>query len=190
MKKITLLALALASFGLNAAVTQSSTPALAPTIGCVTPGGNAEGTGSDATDTVTFTETGTISDINVEANLVDDWRQEMQIDITYNGNTVILASQPGPGTNTNDMHAIYDDEAATTCAVECAIAANCTSGAPATCSPIDALSVFDGGNAITGDWTIRYCDASDFNSQNLATWSVTAAGDDQLPVELMTLEIE
>lgn len=188
MKKILLTALIASSFGLSAAVTKTGTGA--------TPLGNCGslGTGNEAVDSVTFTETGTISDVNVGVEILGDWREEMSVDLTYNSNTVVLvsgytsASRAGDGLFTN-----FDSDSATACndATQCDDPANCNFDSVGTCQPVESLTVFNAGNATTGTWDIRYCEASTgYATHELQSWSVTVDGDDQLPVELMFLEVD
>jgi subtilisin-like proprotein convertase family protein len=190
MKKITLLALALASCGLNASV--DSAPGTAISFD-TNPCTGADGTGG-ITDTIAIAETGNLTDVNVNLDITHTWRGDLQMHLSYTGGggDVILAAGHGAGSADN-YFAIFDSEAGTVCNDVTTCDGDETScfdsGNRATCSPDGALTAFN-GLASPGTWTITVCDAAAGDDGTLDLWGVTLTGDGNVPVELMNLEIE
>jgi len=176
MKKILLTALIASSFGANAAVTKVGAiadPAI-PDAAC----SGANGAGGLSNDAV-FTETGTITDMDVTVALTHTWRADLQMDITYDGSTVILAADQGG--SADDYVATFDDQAGVAC--DGTIAGPCT--------PQESLSAFN-GSTTPGSITLNVCDDAGSDTGTLDAWSVTLQGQlgDELPVELMNLSID
>ena len=191
MKKLLLTALIAISFASNAAVTKTSPVLNAVPPDCVTNNATAAGTGGDLTDVLTFIETGTVSDVNVFVSSVGDWRNEIQVDLNYNGADVILLNALTTNAPPDSTFLVnFDSDAVDACNTVCNDFANCTTGNESICSPVDSLSVFNGAVATAGDWTIRYCDSAFAGGDQFTSWAITVDGDDQLPVELMNLEID
>ena len=188
MKRIILITLVLACFGLNAAVTQNGAPGGAVLDGTTTCTG-ATGAGGP-TDSVTFTEMGTISDVNVDVSITHAWRGDLIMDIAYNGTTVVLASVHGDAAGNPNYIATFDSEAATACsdATMCGDGGACNG---VTCSPDNPLTAFNTMTSPMGSWTFSVCDNfAASSSGTFDAWSVTLDGDNQLPVELLNLNIE
>jgi len=197
MKKTLILAVAafvcLIGIQAEAAVSHSNAPALAvsnTTNACT----GADGTGG-VTDTIAYTEAGTISDVNVAVEITHTWRGDLQFHVSYDsgaaGNIVLAAGHAG---SIDNYFATFDDEGALLCsdAAVCGDngAALCTDVATAQiCQPDVALSAFD---ALTspGTWTMMMCDSAAGDDGVWDTWTMTVDGDGDLPVELMTFIVE
>ncbi|MFK8010938.1 MAG: hypothetical protein AB8B80_02790 [Marinicellaceae bacterium] len=190
MKKILLTALIASCFGANAAVTNSSSPGTAALNGftCLNGGGNADG---GTTDTLAFTEVGTITDANIDVAITHEWRGDLQLDVTYDSTTVVLYNTGGG--NQDDLVVNFDSDASSDCATDCAAGGVCETGTSTTCSPSESLTAFNAKASNLGNWTLRVCDNDlAYSDGTFDTWAVTLQGQpgDGLPVELMSLEIE
>lgn len=172
----------------QAAVTRTASPAAAiPDDSCTVLNGNGDG---GTTSTITFTETGTISDVNVGVEIAHTWRSDVQLGLGYSvgGGPIQLIDDVGAGND--NIFATFDSDAGATCATACAAAGPCSNaGTAQTCSPAASLNGFDGQTS-PGTWTLSACDDSSAISGTVTTWSVTLDGSGQLPIELMGFSIE
>jgi hypothetical protein len=170
----------------SAQITNTSTPALAiPDNTCATP--------TYATDTIAFTETGTITDVNVRVAITHTWRSDLQffVDYSVGGGPVALVAPPGYGSLNDNFYATFDDAAALPCSdlTMCGGGGTaCVGPAPGvTCQPNALLSAFN-TLASPGTWTISVCDDAAGDLGTLDEWAVTLDGPG-LPVELMSFQV-
>lgn len=164
----------------SAQITNTSTPALAiPDNTCSAP--------TYATDNIAFTETGTITDVNVRVAMTHTWRGDLQffVDYSVGGGPVNLAI--GHDGSSNNYFATFDDQAATACAADCGVASPCDAAPGPTCQPDALLSAFN-TLASPGTWTISVCDDAGGDTGTLDEWAVTLDGPG-LPVELMSFQV-
>jgi len=174
----------------QAVVTNTSTPnaAVLPDNGCVD---DTNGTGlGGITDVIAFTETGTISDVDVAVQFTQTWRSDIQAALTYTGGggTVVLVNNFD--TSGDNLNAVLDSDAATLCsdAANCGTGTNCVTAPGPTCQPNQSLNAFD-TLASPGTWTISVCDRAAADFGNLVQWSVTLDGSGQLPVDLQGFSV-
>jgi subtilisin-like proprotein convertase family protein len=172
-------------------VTNTSTPnaALLPDNGCLDDTNTGTG-GGGITDAIAFTETGTISDVDVRVEFTHTWRSDIQAVVTYSGGggTVRLANNhDGSGDN---YFATFDSEAAALCsdAANCGTAGNCTAAPGPSCQPDQSLTAFNSLSA-PGTFTLAVCDRAAGDLGTLVAWEVALTGD-PLPVELMGFSVE
>jgi hypothetical protein len=168
----------------SAQITNTSTPALAiPDNQCVTP--------AYVTDDIVFTETGTITDVNVRVAFTHTWRGDLEffVDYSVGGGPVNLAV--GHDGSADNYYATFDDAAAVACsdATMCGASGTaCAGPAPGvTCQPDAALSAYN-TLASPGTWTISVCDSAGGDTGTLVEWAVTLDGPG-LPVELMSFQV-
>lgn len=150
--------------------------AVAPDNGCTsdTAGNGAGG----ITHVVNLTDTGTIQDLNLELNLTQTWRSDIQVGLSYSGGggTIqVINNYDGSGDN---LSLVLDDEGAALCsaAANCGTATNCVTPPGPVCQPDAALSAFD-GLATPGVLTITVCDRAAADAGNLVDANVTATLD-------------
>lgn len=186
-------ALALFALPVTAVVTQTSSPnaPLLPDNGCVDDGA---GTGlGGITDAIVFTETGTISDVNVSVEITHTWRADLQASVSYSegGGTVMLMNNHD--TSGDNYFATFDSDAALACsdATMCGLTTGspCETAPGPVCQPNASLDAFDGFSA-PGTFTLTMCDRAAADTGTLVAWSVTLDGDGDLPVELSGFSIE
>jgi subtilisin-like proprotein convertase family protein len=170
----------------SAQITNTSSPALAiPDNTCSIP--------SFVSDTIAFTENGTITDVNIRVAITHTWRSDLQfyVDYSVGGGPVVLV-QPGIGGSADNFYATFDDAAALPCSdpTNCGGAGTaCVGPAPGvTCSGVQALSAFNTQTS-PGTWTIYICDAAGADTGTLDQWAVTLDGPG-LPVELMSFQVD
>jgi len=171
----------------SAQITNTSTPGLAFTDStCI----GLDGTG-DITDTIAFTETGTITDVNVRVAITHTWRGDLQFHVEYDqgGGIVILAADHDGGDD--NYFATFDNEAGTACSdvSMCGTGSAVCGAAPGpTCVPDGNLASFY-TLASPGTWTFAGCDDAGGDSGTLDEWAVTLDGPG-LPVELMSFQVD
>lgn len=189
MKKILVIAFALAlSAGFaSAQITNTSTPGLPFTDNtCI----GLDGSGG-ITDTIAFTETGTITDVNVRVAMTHTWRSDLQFHVEYTlgGGIVILAADHD--SSDDNYYATFDNEAVTLCsdATMCGTGGGVCDTAPGpTCSPDGDLSSFYTLGS-PGTWTLAACDDAGGDTGTFDEWAVTLDGPG-LPVELMSFQVD
>mgnify|MGYP001553059925 CR=1 FL=1 len=173
----------------SAQITNSSAPGLAFTDSTCT---GADGSGG-LTDSIAFTETGTITDVNVQVDMTHTWRSDLQFHVEYSvgGGIVILAADHDSfGDN---YHALFDQEAGTAC-IDATLCGSSTAGGPCEtapgpiCAPDGDLSSFY-TLASPGTWTLAACDDAAGDSGTFDSWAVTLDGPG-LPVELMSFQVD
>jgi len=170
----------------SAQITNTSTPALAiPDNECIVP--------AYATDTIAFTEAGTITDVNVRVAMTHTWRGDLQffVDYSVGGGPVDLVAPTGHDGSADNYYATFDDQAA----VACSDSTLCGTGgvgcevAPGPiCQPDALLSAYN-TLASPGTWTISICDDAGGDIGTLDEWAVTLDGPG-LPVELMSFQVD
>jgi len=170
----------------SAQITNTSTPALAITDNeCSVPTFN--------TDTIAFTEAGTISDVNIRVAMTHTWRGDIEfyVDYSVGGGPVVLVAPTGHDGSADNYYATFDDAAGTACsdATMCGAAGTaCEGPAPGvTCMGDQLLSAFNGQTS-PGTWTIYVCDDAGGDVGTLDEWAVTLDGPG-LPVELMSFQV-
>jgi hypothetical protein len=185
MKKILVFACALVlSAGIaGAQITNTSTPALAiPDAECAVP--------TYATDTIAFTETGTITDVNIRVAFTHTWRGDLEffVDYSVGGGPVNLALDHD--SSADNYYATFDQEAALPCSdgTLCGAAGPCDTAPGPTCLPDGDLSAYY-TLASPGTWTISICDDAGGDTGTLDEWAVTLDGPG-LPVELMSFQVD
>lgn len=168
----------------SAQITNTSTPALAiPDNQCATP--------TYVTDDIVFTETGTITDVNVRVAMTHTWRGDLEffVDYSVGGGPVNLALDHDG--SSDNYFATFDDQAAVLCsdATMCGGSAGgpCDIAPGPTCQPDVALSAYN-TLASPGTWTISVCDDAAGDIGTLDEWAVTLDGPG-LPVELMSFQV-
>lgn len=179
-----------------ATVTNTSSPnlAIAPDNGCVDDTNAGVGLGG-VTDTIAFTETGNISDVNVHVEITHTWRGDLQMILLYSGGggTVRLANVHGNSGNSDNYFATFDSEAGVLCSDATMCGSIAVGGGPCqtapgpTCQPDQSLTAFN-ALACPGTFTLRICDRVAVDTGTLNTWSVSVTGDH--PVELQTFTID
>jgi len=189
MKKILVLtfALALSAGFASAQITNTSSPFLPTTDSTCIDGISGDG---DISDTIAFTETGTITDVNIRVEFIHTWRGDLQFHVEYSvgGGDVLLAANHG--SLDDNYYATFDNEAGTLCSdgTMCGFGSGiCDTPPGPVCAPDGDLSSFY-TLASPGTWTIFACDAAAGDSGELVSWAVTLDGPG-LPVELMSFEI-
>lgn len=198
-KTLVLFALALlVALSAQATVTRTdnAATAVAPDNGCLDDTATGTGLGG-ITRTIAFTETGTISDTNVNVNFTHTWRGDLQMVLSYTGGggTVRLANAHGNNANSDNYHATFDSQAALPCSDTTMCSTNVAGGGPCqtapgpTCRPDATLDAFN-SLASPGTWTLAVCDRAGQDTGTLDDWSVTLDGTGQLPVELMGFSVE
>jgi uncharacterized repeat protein (TIGR01451 family) len=152
--------------------------AVAPDNGCTsdTAGNGAGG----ITHTVNLTDAGTIQDLNLELNLTQTWRSDIQVGLSYSGGGGTIQVINNYDTSGDNLNLILDDEGVGLCssATHCGGAAstNCVTAPGPVCQPDVALSAFD-GLATPGVLTITVCDRAAQDTGNLVNANVTATLD-------------
>lgn len=170
----------------SAQITNTSTPGLAiPDSACAT--------GGYVTDPIAFTETGTITDVNVRVAMTHTWRGDLEffVDYSVGGGPVNLAI--GHDGSADNYYATFDQEAALPCSdgTLCAAGAGlgpCEAAPGPTCQPDGTLSSYY-TLASPGTWTISVCDNAGGDTGTLDEWAVTLDGPG-LPVELMSFQVD
>jgi trimeric autotransporter adhesin len=151
--------------------------AVAPDNGCTS---DTAGNGSGGiTHTVNLTDAGTIQDLNLELNLTQTWRSDIQVGLSYSGGGTIQVIN-NFDTSGDNLSLILDDEGVGLCSstTHCGAAAstNCVTPPGPVCQPDAALSAFD-GLATPGVLTITVCDRATGDFGNLVDANVTATLD-------------
>jgi subtilisin-like proprotein convertase family protein len=179
----------------SAQVTETSTPALAiPDSTC---SGNVDGQGG-ITDTITFSQDGTIDDVNVSVDITHTWRSDIQISLNYNSvRSVLILDADTSGDN---LFVTFDDDTAFQCgdstsACGSSSSTNCTDDANrVSCKAYDGAADvlldtnYGGMSSTLGAWTLEVCDDAGGDTGTLDAWSITLDGAG-LPVELMSFDI-
>lgn len=181
-----------------ALVTNSSSPgaAISPDNGCLDDTNNGTGLGG-ITDTIEFTESGTISDVDVAVEITHTWRSDIQMVLSYSGGggTVRLANAHGNSANSDNYFATFDSDSGLLCSDTSACNSNtvgggvCQTAPGATCAPDQSLDAFDALTA-PGTFTLAICDRASQDLGTLNSWSITLDGSGDLPVELSGFSIE
>jgi len=187
MKKILVLtfALVLSAGFASAQITNTSSPMLATTDATCIDGISGDG---DISDTIAFTETGTITDVNVRVEFIHTWRSDLQFHVEYSlggGDVLLAADHDGSSDN---YYATFDDEAGTACSADCGVSGPCDTAPGPICSPDGTLASFY-TLASPGTWTIFACDDAFGDAGELVSWAVTLDGPG-LPVELMSFQVD
>ena len=183
-----------AGFG-SAQVTETSTPAaLIPDHTC-TDGTNGLG---GITDQITFSQSGTIDDVNVSLDITHTWRSDLQISLLYNSVRSVLILDPD--TSGDNLFVTFDDDTAVQCgdstsACGSSTSTNCTDDANrVSCKAYDGAADvlldtnYGGMSSTLGAWTLEVCDDASGDTGTLDSWSITLEGTG-LPVELMSFDI-
>ncbi|MCB8916396.1 MAG: proprotein convertase P-domain-containing protein [Ardenticatenaceae bacterium] len=131
------------------------------------------------TDTLAVNLTGSISDLNVDVDVLHTWVGDVSLTLTHvdTGTSATIIDRPGVPASTfgcagNDIAATLDDEAATLVEDECG------AGVPAIAGsfiPNNPLSVFDGED-LSGTWTMVATDAAGGDTGTLVQWCLQAEG--------------
>ncbi len=174
----------------QAQVSNSSSPGAGTTDSTCT---GTDGSG-DLSDTIAFTEVGTISDVDVAVEIDHTFRSDLQFHVNYSvgaaGNITLAADHDSLD---DSYYATFDDEAGTLCsdATMCGGDDGFCDSAPnaVTCMPDVALTAFDGLTS-PGTWTMELCDDAGGDSGTWQTWTMTLDGDGELPVELMGFSVD
>ncbi len=193
MKKTLILAvafIALVDLQADAQVSHDNGPALAiPDDSCTGPNG-----AGGVSDTIAFTEAGTISDVDIEVAINHTWRAHLQFHVEYSVGTtgqVLLAADHD--LFDDNYYAIFNDESPVPCSDTTACGGDdgvCDSASTVTnCRPDFSLSAFDGLTS-PGTWTLTVCDNTPGATGVFEYWKVTVDGDGDLPVELMSFMVE
>ncbi len=178
----------------SAQVTETANPAVA--ISDSSCAGNTDGQG-DLTETLTFSQAGTINSVTVSVDIDHTWRGDLQISLLYNAvRSVLVLDADSSGDN---LYVTFDDAGAVECgdtsACGTSSSANCTDAANrVTCKAFDggadvSLNTNYGGMSSTlGAWTLEVCDDAGGDTGILQSWSITLDGPG-LPVELMSFTV-
>ena len=180
----------------NAQVTETSSPAAAITSSTCTGGTDGQG---GLTDTITFSQAGTITDVNVSVDIDHTYRSDLQLSLLYNAVRSVLVLDAD--TSADNLYVTFDDSGAVECgdatsACGSSSSPNCTDDANRiTCKAYDGgadvlLNTNYGGMSSTaGAWTLEVCDDAGGDDGTLQSWSITLDGPG-LPVELMSFVIQ
>lgn len=115
-------------------------------------------------------------DVTIDHTYVGDLRITLQ---SPQGTTLTLLDRPGvPASNfgcgDDDLHVVFDDEAATSAS---SLEARCAGASPwfdGRARPAQALSAFDGQSPV-GTWTLRVSDAATPDAGSVTAWSLAPA---------------
>lgn len=166
-----------------------STPALAQLNYTSSPSlAIPDNTPAGVTDTIIASDSGTITDINIQLTATHTWVGDLIFSVQHGATTVIIVDRPGVPTSTfgcsgNDINAWLDDEA-----VGGAVETQCAAAVPTiagTFTPNNPLSAFDGAD-INGSWVLTASDNGGGDTGTLLSWTVQEPA---LPVELMHFSI-
>lgn len=104
-------------------------------------------------DTITVSDPGVISDVDVAVEIPHSWIGDLQVSVASPAGTSVFLHDLTEG-NTDDLIRLYDDE-----------------GAPGTFLPAQPLSAFDGEGA-PGDWTLTVVDDVNLDDGTLVSWQL------------------
>ncbi|AVP96697.1 hypothetical protein C7S18_05530 [Ahniella affigens] len=158
--------------------TYNTTPNLpvAPDNGCID---DTAGTGvGGITHTINITDTGTIQDLNLELQLTQTWRGDIQVGLSYSGGGSTFQAINNFDTSGDNLNLVLDDEGALLCsdAANCGTGTNCVTPPGPVCRPNNPLSAFD-GLAAPGVLTITVCDRAADDTGDLLVANLTATLD-------------
>jgi len=130
-----------------------------------------------ASDSMTVTDSITISDLNVDLVINHTWVGDLTVSLTHGVTTVVIVDRPGVPASTfgcaNDNYNIVLDDEGSGGPIEALCAVSMVS--PPNYVPQNPLSAFDGQN-IMGLWTINVSDGAAADTGTLLQWSLHLPG--------------
>ena len=126
----------------------------------------------------TVGQSGTITDLDIEVDIVHTWVGDLILQVSHNGVTVTIMDQPGVpasqnGCNADNVLATFDDEASIPVETGCGSGG---SGIGGFVIPESALAAFDGMDQ-SGTWTIFVADNVGQDLGTLNNWCVNVTTD-------------
>ena len=127
-----------------------------------------DGTGTSLVDTLTITDSGIISDLDVTLDILHPWVGDLEAKLTHvsTGTEVQIILNPGgPNCSADNIQARFGDEFANTTTACEAIDGDY--------QPVGVLSSFD-GELFTGDWNLTVRDSISPDPGTLSSWCLHA----------------
>lgn len=170
------LAFALAPVAFGQAYPSTDTPIAIPDGN---PGGDVCGDpGPAATSTITVTDAGTISDLDIRLNLMHTWIGDLTVTLSNGTTTVALISRPGAD-DSGAACGSGDDVSGSVYADDEGMSGTFEDNFPWTVGdrfvPNEALSAFD-GQALAGTWTLTVTDGGEADLGTLNEWELLFNG--------------
>ena len=144
-----------------------------PDNGCVNDAGAGLGAGGISNAiTIPPGDTGSILDVNVQVQITQTWRGDLQMALSDGTSTVLLANNHGG--SADNYFATFDTQAAEACsaAANCGGAANCVTAPGPICQPNELLDVFNGEEAGGRTFTLHICDRATGDLGTLLNWTL------------------